>query len=80
LYRKQYSHLCYKLVLNEQNHHHKKYKDDLISSGVDYRTLVAEEGKFSCYIDAVKNTIASSSFTNTTHELNKNWLEIYKTF
>lgn len=58
----------------------KKYKDDLISSGVDYRTLVAEEGKFSCYIDAVKNTIASSSFTNTTHELNQNWLEIYKTF
>lgn len=58
----------------------KKYKDELISSGIDYRMLVAEEGKFSCYIDTVNNTIASSSFTNTKFQFDDNWLETYKSF
>ncbi len=58
----------------------KKYKDELISAGVDYRTLVGEEGKFSCYIDCVKNTISASSFTNDRFDFDSNWLVTYKSF
>ncbi len=40
-----------------------KYYDKLVAAGVPPRYLVGAEGKASCYIDAVKKTIAASSFT-----------------
>lgn len=58
----------------------KKWKDQLIESGVDYRNLVGEEGKFSCYIDCVEKTIASSSFTDTKFDFDSNWLSTFKSF
>jgi len=58
----------------------KKWKDQLIESGVDYRNLVGEEGKFSCYIDCVEKKIASSSFTDTKFDFDSNWLTTFKSF
>lgn len=58
----------------------KKYKQELLSANVNPRFLVGEEGKFSCYIDAVKNKIAASSFTETMFDFDSNWLQTYKTF
>jgi organic radical activating enzyme len=58
----------------------KKWKEQLIESGVDYRNLVGEEGKFSCYIDCVEKTIASSSFTDTKFDFDSNWLSTFKSF
>lgn len=58
----------------------KKYRQELLDAGVDYRNLVGEEGKFSCYIDCVKNTIAASSFTDTTFDFDSNWLQTFKSF
>lgn len=58
----------------------KKWKEQLIESGVDYRNLVGEEGKFSCYIDCVEKTISSSSFTDTKFDFDSNWLSTFKSF
>jgi hypothetical protein len=40
-----------------------KWKNELIENCVDPLALVGEEGKFSCYLDAVKMTIHKSSFS-----------------
>ncbi len=40
-----------------------KWKKELIDNNVDPLALVGEEGKFSCYLDAVKMTIHKSSFS-----------------
>jgi MoaA/NifB/PqqE/SkfB family radical SAM enzyme len=40
-----------------------KWKKELIENCVDPLALVGEEGKFSCYFDAVKMTIHKSSFS-----------------
>jgi MoaA/NifB/PqqE/SkfB family radical SAM enzyme len=40
-----------------------KWKNELIENCVDPLALVGEEGKFSCYVDAVKMTIHKSSFS-----------------
>ena len=40
-----------------------KWKDALIEKGVDPLAMVGEEGKFSCYVDAVSMTIHKSSFS-----------------
>jgi len=58
----------------------KKYKEELIENGVDYRYLVGEEGKFSCYIDCVENKIAASSFTDVKFDFDSNWLQTFKSF
>jgi MoaA/NifB/PqqE/SkfB family radical SAM enzyme len=42
----------------------KEWKSKLIEHKVDPIMLVGEEGKFSCYIDAVEGFMAPSSFTN----------------
>lgn len=58
----------------------KKYKDELLSNGVDYKYLVGEEGKFSCYIDCVENKISASSFTDVKFDFDSNWLQTFKSF
>jgi len=58
----------------------KQYKQELLDSGINYRNLVGEEGKFSCYIDCVKNTISASSFTDKTFDFDSNWLQTFKSF
>lgn len=40
-----------------------KWEDELIERGVDPMALVGKEGKFSCYLDAVKMSIHKSSFS-----------------
>lgn len=40
-----------------------KYKDLLDSANICELTYTTEEGKFSCYIDAVQNTMSPSSFS-----------------
>jgi len=40
-----------------------KWKKELIEKGVNPLALVGEEGKFSCYVDAVNMTIHKSSFS-----------------
>lgn len=40
-----------------------KWKNELIEKGVNPLALVGEEGKFSCYVDAVTMTIHKSSFS-----------------
>lgn len=40
-----------------------KWKQELINNNVDPLALVGEEGKFSCYLDAVNMTIHKSSFS-----------------
>lgn len=58
----------------------KKFKSELLDAKVNPKTLVGEEGKFSCYIDCVEKTIASSSFTDKTFPFDSNWLSTYKSF
>ncbi len=43
-----------------------KWKNELIENSVDSLALVGEEGKFSCYLDAVNMTIHKSSFSKET--------------
>jgi len=40
----------------------KQWKEQLIQKGVEERFLMASEGAFSCYVDAVKGTMSPSSF------------------
>lgn len=48
-----------------------KYKDLLDRISVSRLTYTEEEGKFSCYIDAVNDTIAASSFSEDKIQLDK---------
>lgn len=62
-----------------------KYKNKLIEYGVNKNQLVCEEGKSTCYIDAVEKYVAPSSFTEKKHvkfsELDsKNFLQIFSKF
>ena len=58
----------------------KKYRQELLENGVDYKYLVGEEGKFSCYIDCVEKTIAASSFTDVKFDFDSNWLQTFQSF
>lgn len=64
-----------------------KWGNQLKQAGVDEKYLVAEEGKFSCYIDAVKRIMAPSSFTSenivpfsTDDELEKMFMNVWRSF
>ena len=58
-----------------------QYKDELKDAGVDERTYHTNEGGFSLYIDAVKETMGPSSYIGFEQEVkfSDNWLEDYKT-
>lgn len=58
----------------------KKWKDELIKRGARDIALTGEEGKFSCYIDAVKKTISKSSFIDESEPLDLSEKNIYKQF
>jgi MoaA/NifB/PqqE/SkfB family radical SAM enzyme len=62
----------------------KNFKKELLESGCDRLMLVGEEGKFSCYVDAVKLIMAPSSFTKENilklNLNNKNILEEFSRF
>jgi organic radical activating enzyme len=47
----------------------KKWKKELIEKGCNKLMLVGEEGKFSCYVDAVEKRIAKSSFIDESEPL-----------
>lgn len=57
-----------------------QYKDQLEEAGIDSRTYHTNEGGFSLYIDAVKKTMAPSSYIGFEQEVafSENWLENYK--
>lgn len=61
----------------------KKWKKELIQKGCNKLMLVGEEGKFSCYVDAVEKRIAKSSFIEESELLDmtkSDILEIFKKF
>lgn len=57
-----------------------QYKDELEEMGVNIKTFHTTEGNFSLYIDAVKNTMAPSSYSGSYQEtsFDDNWLEKYE--
>lgn len=64
-----------------------KWGKQLKQAGVHEKYLVGEEGKFSCYIDAVKGVMAPSSFTSdnnvpfkTNKELKQMFMNVWRTF
>lgn len=46
-----------------------RYYKELVAAGCDTRALTGREGKFSCYVDAVTQTIGPSSFTDQSEPL-----------
>jgi organic radical activating enzyme len=58
----------------------KKWKKELLEKGCNKLMLVGEEGKFSCYVDAVEKTIAKSSFVDENEPLNLENSDILASF
>lgn len=59
----------------------KEYKELLDKNGIPEYMYYIEEGKVSCYVDAVKRTISPSSFCALSYEFTfDNWLELFATF
>lgn len=59
-----------------------QYSRTIQLEGISECLYHIEEGKFSCYIDAVTNRIAPSSYSDRDayHSFDNNWLEIYRKF
>jgi hypothetical protein len=62
-----------------------KWRDQLVKHGINYKCLVGEEGKQTCYLDGLTESLAASSFTDKQYKLSKNFekkefLEIYAKF
>jgi MoaA/NifB/PqqE/SkfB family radical SAM enzyme len=64
-----------------------KYREKLLAAGVTDYYLVGKEGNSSCYIDAVKEVVKPSSFTDEEHPFKMDWsgndkrfLEIFAKF
>jgi len=55
-----------------------KYKDELIKEGVQSFYLAGEEGKQTCFIDAVEGNICSSSFGGTNIYVGTNFRNMNK--
>lgn len=61
-----------------------KYREKIIAAGVEHYFLTGEEGKETCFIDAVKGTVSTSSFSREKTEkidlkkcTSKDFLEAY---
>lgn len=58
-----------------------KYKDQLITGGVQEYKLVGTDGLSTCYVDAVKKTVARNSFCDDVHAFDtRTFMNIFKSF